>query len=82
MNIKDMVSDGKKVKFLHYKHGELWYITETGFEFPVPVKDTGDGVFLPEDKAIFFMRYIRQHIDSINAAKRDADILADKLMFI
>ncbi len=63
-NIKEMIKD-KKVTFVRYRKGELIYSTECGFEFPVPTDDTGDGVFLAEDKAMFFMRYIRQHIASI-----------------
>ena len=69
MNIKDMVTDGKKVTFQFYRQGELWYKTETGFEFPVPIVDCGDGVFLYEDKAILFMRYIRKHIAYLEKAK-------------
>ena len=60
--LKDMVKDQKKVKFTHYIKKELWYETECGFSFPVPIEDCGDAVFLPEDKAILFMRYIRNHI--------------------
>lgn len=48
--------------------GELYYVTECGFMFPVPISDTGDGTFLDEDKAMFFMRYIRKQIEAI---KRD-----------
>lgn len=62
MNIKDMVKDKKKVKFTHYAHKELWYETECGFAFPVPIEDCGDATFLAEDKAMLFMRYIRKHI--------------------
>ena len=65
-NIKDMVRNGKKVRFVKYRHGEMIYVTECGFEFPVPIHDTGDGVFLAEDKAMMFMRYIRKHIESID----------------
>lgn len=68
-NVKDMVKDGKKVIFVRYRKGELIYVTECGFEFPVPVEDTGDGVFLAEDKAMLFMRYIRKHIASVQAEK-------------
>lgn len=68
-SIKDMVSNNKKVKFLLYKANELWYTTECGFEFPVPIEDTGDATFLSEDKAMMFMRYIRKHLAYIEAAK-------------
>lgn len=64
-DIKDMVRNNKKVTFIFYRQKELWYKTECGFEFPVPIDDTGNGVFLNEDKAMMFMRYIRKHIETI-----------------
>lgn len=71
-SIKDMVANGRKVRFTHYKSGELWYVTETGFGFPVPLADTGEGAFLAEDKAILFMRYIRQHLHMLQAARAES----------
>jgi hypothetical protein len=71
MSIKDMVANGKKVKFQFYRSGELWYVTECGFEFPVPISDTGLATFLAEDKAMMFMRYIRKHLTEIEKAKED-----------
>ena len=68
-DLKDMVKDNKKVRFTFYRRGELFYETECGFEFPVPISDTGDGVFHAEDKAILFMRYIRKHIVNIEEGK-------------
>lgn len=68
MNIKEMVKD-KTVKFSFYKEGELWYTTECGFEFPVPISDTGTGIFNSEDKALLFMRWIRKQINVIEEAK-------------
>lgn len=64
-DIKDMVSNSKKVTFLFYRKNELWYSTECGFEFPVPIEDTGDACFSNEDKALVFMRWIRKHIQRI-----------------
>lgn len=63
-NIKEMVKD-KTVKFTRYRKGELYYETECGFEFPVPISDVGDATFKSEDKAILFMRYIRKHISEM-----------------
>ena len=59
-DIKEMVKDGKKVRFTRYRQGHLYYQTEDGFEFPVPLSDAGDATFLAEDKAMMFMRYIRK----------------------
>jgi hypothetical protein len=64
-NLKDMVKDGKKVRFVQYKHNQLWYETECGFRFSVDISDTGDGTFLAEDKALYFMRYIKSCIKKI-----------------
>ena len=74
MNIKEMVAKDRRVRFVRYKLGELWYRTEGGFEFPVPVGDCADGTFLAEDKAILFMRYIRRHLASLEAARRSHDV--------
>jgi len=69
--VKEMVSDNKKVRFTYYREGELFYVTECGFEFPVPIADTGNASFLAEDKAILFMRYIRKEINKITKARED-----------
>lgn len=96
--LKEMVQNGQKVRFSHYRNGSLWYHTECGFEFPVPVvrdleladvsEDShllaqvqglgakldagiGNAVFLNEDKAMLYMRYIRKHLDTV--FQNDAD---------
>ena len=51
-----------KVTFCHYRKGNLYYLTETGLLFPVPIEDTGDATFNNTDKAILFMRYIRKQL--------------------
>ena len=61
--IKEMVENNQKVRFRFYRDGQLWYGTECGFEFPVPIAETGTATFLAEDKAILFMRYIRKHLE-------------------
>lgn len=63
-DIKEMIKD-KMVTFSHYFDDNLWYKTECGFEFPVPIQDIGNATFLAQDKAILFMRYIRKHIKAI-----------------
>ena len=68
--ILDRVKD-KVVRFAFYRNNELWYVCEDGFEFPVPVSDTGDGTFKDEDKAMVFMRWIRKHMELIETAKAE-----------
>lgn len=77
--IKLMVSDGNLVYFDNYHDGALWYMvyysvpnpgmedSEYNFLFPVPIEDIGNATFLAQDKALLFMRYIRKHIDYLNA---------------
>jgi hypothetical protein len=61
MMIKEHVKG--KVRFQFYRKGELFYRTDSGLEFTVPIEDCGDGVFLAEDKAMLFMRYIRKQLE-------------------
>lgn len=67
LTVKEMVSGGKQVRFSHYAKGELWYATEDGFAFPVPISDTGDGAFKNQDRAMLFMRWIRKQVEAIQA---------------
>lgn len=73
MTLKEMVKD-KVVRFDYYREGELWYKTEDGFAFPVPVSDTGTGVFKAEDKAILFMRWIRKQLELVKTWKSEQEI--------
>lgn len=61
MRLIDRVK-GKVVRFKFYKENELFYSTEDGFIFPVPISDIGNATFLAEDKAPLFMRYIRKEM--------------------
>jgi hypothetical protein len=69
----DLVKD-KTVHFMFYRSGNLWYIIDDdGFEFPVPITDCGDAVFLAEDKAILFMRYIRKQLQVVEKAREEME---------
>ena len=69
MNIKDVIKDNF-VKFSHACEGVLYYKVDVDgktYEFPVDMnnkQDVGNGVFLKEDKAIYFLRWIRRSIDN------------------
>ena len=52
-----------RVKFARCADQALWYVTNDGWEFPVPLSDTTGATFPAEEKAIFFMRWIRKHIE-------------------
>lgn len=66
-----MVKD-KVVRFKFYREGELFYETECGFVFPVPLVDAGSATFLALDKALLFMRYIRRHLACLDVAREES----------
>lgn len=37
------------------------------FSFPVPISDTGSGIFQREHKTINLMRWVRKHLDTIES---------------
>ncbi len=64
--LKELVKG--QVVFVEYRKGNLWYESASyNFTFPVPIEDTGDGIFKAQDKGIFFMRYMRKHLEDIKA---------------
>lgn len=69
MNIKDMVKDNQTVKFCYFRDGNLWYETENGFKFPVPVADIGNATFNAVERAMLMMRYIRPQLELIENSK-------------
>lgn len=72
--LNELVGKDKMVRFSFYRDGELWYKTESGFEFPIPPEDMKGALFLPEDKSIFFMRFIRKHIDFLNESMKKENV--------
>lgn len=40
-----------------------------GFEFAIPLEDTAGAEFKAEDKGMFFMRWIRKHMQMLEQAK-------------
>lgn len=66
--VKDLVGKDKKVYFSFYRDGELWYETESGFQFPIPPEDMKGAMFKNEDKSILFMRFIRKYLEYLNTS--------------
>lgn len=65
--LKDCVKG--KVHFLYYRKNKLYYQCENGFTFPVPISDTGDATFDLVDRAMLFMRWIRQELNIVERAE-------------
>lgn len=65
MKVSDHVKGN--VNFSFYRGGYFYYLTDSGLEFPVPMEEIdGGATLLAQDKAIYFMRWIRKHIDFLN----------------
>lgn len=77
-NIKDMVKDGKMARFVYYRDNALWYETDCGFLFAIPLfvngkvaDDSKSATFNAEEKAIRLMRWIRKQVASNEEARSD-----------
>ena len=68
-SIDKILDDNECVSFMFFLSGKLWYRTESGFKFPVPIKGSGQSVFLSEDRAKRFYPYIKAHAEKLDKAK-------------
>lgn len=69
-NIKDIVKD-QHAHFVFYRDRTLFYETDNGFKFPVPIDDAGSATFNADEKAILMMRYIRKHLEDTESARNE-----------
>ncbi|MGH1539242.1 MAG: hypothetical protein ACRBHB_02370 [Arenicella sp.] len=68
MNIKDIVKN-QNAHFVFYRDNALFYETDNGFQFPVPINEAGSATLQKEEKAILLMRYIRKHVENTDKAR-------------
>lgn len=59
--LKKLILPDKMAHLTRYQGGNLMYRVGS-FEFPIPIEDTGNGIFEAEMKAITLMRWIRKHL--------------------
>jgi hypothetical protein len=74
-SLKDLVNRQQNVEFVFYRDGNLWYQTgdllSARFVFPVPIVDAGTGTFKATDKSVYFMRWIRRHLEELQEEERE-----------
>ena len=70
VSIKEIVK-GNNAHFVFFRDKALFYETDDGFLFPIPIEDAGSATFNAEEKAILLMRYIRKHLARLEAARAD-----------
>jgi hypothetical protein len=63
----DLVRDNKKVCFAYFRDGEFWYRHQNGLIFSIPLSEVNNpasrATLLAEDKAIYFMRWMKKYIE-------------------
>lgn len=47
-----------------YRDGNLYYITDTGFRFTVPVSEVGNGTCLVADRTITYMKWVKPQFEA------------------
>lgn len=65
--VSEIVKTSKVSTLLYYRDSQLWYRTDNGFTFPVPVDEVGNATFYAEEKSILLMRYIRKWVAKLEA---------------
>lgn len=69
-SIKDIVK-GNNAHFVYFRDRALFYETDDGFQFPIPIDEAGSATFNAEEKAILLMRYIRKHMAETKKARAE-----------
>ncbi len=71
---------GTSADFVRYEYPNLWYVltydadgVTKQFEFPINQSDAHGAVFLAHDKPIFFMRWMRKHLEFLRKAQEEAN---------
>ena len=72
MNIREIVKN-QNAHFVFYRDQSLFYETDNGFLFSVPISDAGSATINSTEKAILLMRYIRKHIARTESARTAQD---------
>lgn len=63
--LKELIKD-HLVVFEYYRDHELWYrVLGTDFLFPVPIQDAEGATFPAQEKALFFMKWIKSYMEEI-----------------
>lgn len=80
MKTSEIVKASRVSRFHHFRNGEFVYQTDTGFQFPIPLYEvygggsigkeaSDDKVTLnAEEHTLTLMRWIRVHVDTLNAS--------------
>jgi len=69
---------GDYINFSFFRDGQLWYVCNDGWEFPIPVEDTNNAqgsapTFSAQMKGISLMRWVRKRMQYELELKLEAE---------
>ena len=77
VKLVELVRPGKVVRFSYYRDKEFWYQHCDGLLFPVALSEVDNpasrATLLAEDKAIYFMRWMKKYIESCKKESSERD---------
>lgn len=73
MRLLELVKN-QEAHFQYCRDKELWYKTDSGFLFPVPITDIGTGDFKRDEKDILLMRWIRRQMETLDNARTGSSV--------
>lgn len=65
-NLKDLIKDGKTAKFKQFRLNTLYYETQEGFVFAIPIHELGESTLLAEERCASLMKWIKRALEDIN----------------
>jgi hypothetical protein len=70
LNLRSILTPNMRVKFDYFRDGALWYSTQNGFQFPVPINTLSHtSVCLANDKAERFDYWIKKYYNKTKEEK-------------
>jgi len=67
MHTIKQIIENNTAQFSFYQEGKVYYsisVENDMYEFPIPIEEVGTGVLLRDEKAIYFMKWIKKAIET------------------
>ena len=68
-SIKEVLPLNDQVNFVRYQQGDLWYVNDSGFEFPVSVRENKNVEFSKYENINKVSSWIEKHLADIEKGK-------------
>lgn len=71
VKVREHVEKNQKAQFEFYRGSTLYYRTDKGLLFEIPVSETGDAVFKNQERAIILMKWIRRQLEENEKGRKE-----------